>query len=377
MSDDDKIKKSLSYEPDISYEEDYYSDHKSYDQISTESEYINPLHDDNNYDDAIMQNIQNNIDFLVQLISNLPLELQTPINQVFKPVFLDWNKNLKKQKYPIVIPEPIITIKKERKPIEVKPEDIIRRPDPVPIVPDSRNVDPIDDDPIDDDLIDDGLFEPSAPIDIEYVISDPIEIIKAEFVKNLVDLYNLYTNKLKDTILPYYLHLTTMLMHSKTDSEVQFAYGRINMDNCNVSADSRHLMDMSLRSEVTGQMKLSFFENFFSLESTIYHINNFTTMYKFRLRYAQENKSTGADSLSSINNRILNGMSEMYDAKYDNAYINLYKYLTSSNNVLGDTFSTMTSGMVSKDAVIRKKEIKDVPKEETTETDNPEEEIGD
>ena len=51
---------------------------------------------------------------------------------------------------------------------------------------------------------------------------------------------------------------------------------------------------------------------------------------------------------------MLKGMLELYNSKYDNAYINLYKYLNSSLDVLEDVMRTLITGLKSKETIIKK-----------------------
>jgi hypothetical protein len=76
---DDKNKKELGYSADIQYKEDYYSEHEYSErtgQLGTISDY------DDLMDDDFMDIIQNNINDLIYLVPNLPVKLQTAINQL-------------------------------------------------------------------------------------------------------------------------------------------------------------------------------------------------------------------------------------------------------------------------------------------------------
>jgi hypothetical protein len=388
MDKDDK--RRLDYRPDIQYQEDYYSDYDG--NIFGDSTDLD--YDDNKenlYDQSYMDHIQDTINDLIQLIPNVTPELQTAINQVFKPIFNDWYKNLKKKKYPTSIPDPDTPIIIQPDPVgpswphpvppdppwfptppggggggQDEDEDpIIKKPEPEIYIP---NIDPpvipeiIIPEPgnIDIGEIDD-IFEPSTPWDIEYSTLTPVEIIELEYVKNLAELYNHYTSGLKKTIGKYYLTLFQASMSSSKvgdDSEELRSYflDKISEEDAQANGDTnlKHLADAAVRYEIIGRNKLNFYTNMFSLESTLYHMKNFKAAYELRLRYEKEEMYDSENNENSMSNRMLTGSRENYNKKYDNAYINLYKYLNSSISVLTDVTNAHALSIKAKETLYKK-----------------------
>ena len=440
---DDKKDKTLGYEPDLDYDEDYSTD---YTHIEDNDEYTGGVQ----YDDDIMDNIQNNMNNLTILIPGLPLQLQTTVNQVFKPVLLDWRKNFKDKRYPSRIPDSDVP---EIIPIEPEP-DPDPTPDPIPPSddPGDGGGDPDDDDdggggkkpndddddnggkkpgddddgkkpndddddngkkPDDDDddndkKPDDGdkggngdpkdpwvpgyhppggidpydpydpsfefiyepeddwpgidetddeddIFSPGGTKKFNFVEYDDYEIFELEYVKNVADLYNHYTNELNKILGDYYAAILAMYAQDLQDQEnLDFIGNKISKEGAEIVKELRHVMDTALRSEVMSNLKMSFSNSMFSVESTLYHIKNVKTIQALRLRYADQKKIDNKELLDSLSNRMLNSIREMYDAKYDNAYINWYKYLIGSLAVLADIMSTYLSGLKSKEIIIRK-----------------------
>ena len=373
-------------QPNIDYVEDYYANYS--DLKIDNSVSINIDKPNNTTNDIITNNIQNNIDNLVSMIPLLPVQLQTVVNQVFKPIFNEWYTNLKNKEYPDYIPKdkPIITPYDPSGPGPVpKPEDDDPyRPDPIkpedphysdPIIPPVPNPEPHDpyiytpepDDPIigqpsdpeepgispgDDD---DDIFAPSSPFIVTYPTIDNVEVIKMEYVKNIYDLYSYYTDKLQGVIGRFINGLFVAYMGTESDAQLAFLNNKITMSDVEgIDKDLKHIIDACLRSEIIGSNKISFCENMFSLESSLYHCKNFKASYELRLRYAEIEKQKGFDKYSSDSNTILRGMENIYDKKYDNAYINLYKYLNSSTQVLEDSFNTLIDGLLSKNTLIKK-----------------------
>ena len=492
---EDNNKRRLDYNADFQYEEDYFSDYT----------HINISQDSNNneleYDDDFMQGIQDTIDDLVVLIPGLPLQLQTAINQVFKPILLDWRENFKDKKYPSRIPDPD---KGVIKPIEPEPEpgpvppsprpnpnpdpdpnpnpnpdpdpnpnpspDPNPDPEPGPIPP-SPNPDPDPDpnpnpdpdpnpnpspnpdpnpnpspgpgdkdpesDPNDPDdpnkvpkdpwypgilppgplppikndgsgdgsggnndggggggdngyrppgdtiypgiipLVpdmnpddypvtnnpeidnEDDLFTPATSKKYVYEDIDPIEIVKLEFDKNVLDLYEYYTNRLKKVLGDYYTQILELAGTQLSSNAMDFMLNPITFEQANVIETLRHVMDSALRGEVMGDLKIEFSLSMFSLESSLYHMKNMKVVFELRLRYAEAKKAKNENKTDSLMNRILDALRTTYDAKYDNAYINWYKYLNSSLEVLADIMRTVLTCLRSKATIIKKGGIKE------------------
>jgi hypothetical protein len=176
-----------------------------------------------------------------------------------------------------------------------------------------------------------------------------------EYIKNIYDLYSYYTDRLQGVIGRFINGLFVAYMGTESDAQLAFINNKISMSDVEgIDKDLKHIIDACLRSEIIGSNKISFCENMFSLESSLYHCKNFKASYELRLRYAEIEKQKGSDKYSSDSNTILRGMEKIYDKKYDNAYINLYKYLNSSTQVLEDSFNTLIDGLLSKNTLIKK-----------------------
>ena len=388
MDKDDK--RRLDYRPDIQYQEDYYSDYDG--DLFSDFTDLNNDNDNNDdlYDQNYMDHIQDTINDLVQLIPNLTPELQTAVNQVFKPIFNDWYKNLKKKKYPTTIPDPDTPIIIPDDPWDPGPGPMPGPDEPWPPTPEDDGDDPIIgklppykkpepdiyipkiDPPIIPEIPKsepgnisigetDDIFDPATPWGISYAQLDPIEIIELEYVKNLAELYNYYTDRLKKTIGKYYL---TLFQASITSGRVKGTSNELRnyfIDKlsesdakANEDANLKHLADAAVRNEITGRNKLNFYTNMFSLESTLYHMKNFKAAYELRLRYEKEEMLDAETSEDSMSNRMLTGSRENYNKKYDNAYINLYKYLNSSISVLIDVINTQALSIKAKETLYKK-----------------------
>jgi len=184
-----------------------------------------------------------------------------------------------------------------------------------------------------------------------------MEIIKLEYVKNIMDLYEYYASQLKDALSSYYLQLVSAMVGIKSSTEMAFLMMDISQDMALSTTDDegRSLMDASLRSEVIGNLKLDFLENTFRLESTLYHMKLFKASNELRQRYYSTDKNKDSTKDASTSAKVTEAMRIMYDRKYEDAYINYYKYLNSALKVLDDAFKDQATGFKTKSTINRKK----------------------
>lgn len=400
---DGKNKKELGYTANIKYQEDYITDYTHYKQLNNESTTDN--NQGNVDDDDFMQMVHDDIKDLIQLVPKLPTNVQTAINQVLKPVIRAWKK-IKDNEYPRHIPDDkdphiIVPPLPPLPPLPSPEPDDPWTPNPTPPptweTPDPEQPDPWDPEPWNpgsppiwtppirenpdptiivpsiinpipdrrEDLVpktiltspiitDDDLFRPATNRRIEYEVIDEVEKMKMEYIKNLAEVIHHYTSNLKDLILEFFMNKMSALCSATDAQDISFIVNEITENNCSTSDQLRHLMDSALRNEVISTNKLHFSLNTFSLESTLYHLKNFNAVQELRLRYAEIEKLENNEMVDSTSNNILNGVRDMYDKKYDLAYINLYKYLNGSLNILEDCLRTMETSTKSKETLIRK-----------------------
>ena len=376
MSDEEKEKqKALGYQPDIKYQDEYGTDYEGF--KSTSVNLSETEEDDDIYDNTIMDSIQDNIDEIIFYLNGMPVELQTAINQVFKPVYLEWYKGFKNNDYPKRIPNsytPKITVNTGggytpggggEPPQEDIPgyaiPDLPPSPEPIPpaiwspepddpIIPAPEEVPPVYP-PFDEEG---DLFTPASPFVVTYEEIDENEQVKLEYIKNLADLFKFYTDTLKDTIKAYFTSYVSSILSATTTEELAFVREELDLDAINVDDNLRHLIDSAVRSEIIGSNKLSFYQKVFTVEKSLYHIKSFITAYQLRLRYTEEEPEGSSDKLNSISDNILGTMKNIYSKKYDITYCDLHKYLYSSVQVLDDVFRTISVGLKSKETLLRK-----------------------
>ena len=358
MADDkDKDKQQYSYRPDIEYQDTYESDHinKRYQSVDA-----NDGIGDADTSTDVMREIDKTFNEITKIMPLLPAELQTAINNIYKPVLDDWSK-IRIDPYPVIIPDPDYKryIPKLYDPEPIEPIDVIYPTPPEPPTPV-----PIDRPEDDYDIDNDGMWDADPPVTIDRLPVDPEEVIKKEYIKNVADLYNYYTNRLKNILYRYYSEKLMAVYAKKKDSsgnlsnkttvDVFFMFYPITNTCADVDENSKHLFDASLAMGETASMKLCFLENAFPVDQTLLHLKSFKTIYMLRLRYAGIKAESEKDKINALSNNILLGMKNSYDQKYDVSFANLYKYLNSSLDILEDTINTELAGLKARRTLIEK-----------------------
>jgi hypothetical protein len=112
---DDKDKKKYSYRPEIEYQDTYESEYldQGYKSVDADSS----MHDTDSSE--VIDSISNTFNDVTKIIQLLPVQLQTAINSVYKPVLDAWS-SMGNISYPHTIPDPD------------KPNYIIPKPVPTP-----------------------------------------------------------------------------------------------------------------------------------------------------------------------------------------------------------------------------------------------------
>ena len=145
---------------------------------------------------------------------------------------------------------------------------------------------------------------------------------------------------------------------NKNTSEIKMLLDNILLSSSNVIDNAKHLLDSAVRESIVKNMKLNYFSTMFNAEETIKHLKQLKAMQELRLRYSKIDEVIGDTKTNQMNNNILTASKLIYDRKYEIAYENLYRYLTSSNKILEDTLQTYIQEMKSKQILIERNGIR-------------------
>lgn len=331
MTDNNTNELLIGYRPELEYEDEYISD-INFDSLNSQENHIE--------DDSAKEEIDNliqDMNDLNNLINKLPNNMSSIIEEVYDQI-LDFVEEELTDKELLPVPNPEEWIYED---IDNKDDD------------DSDDDDNDDDIPeLSDDLIwnDDDFF----PIKKEEYTEE--EIIEKEYIKNLVDLFKDYQINLHNIVSNFWTNFF-LSSNNKTSSEIKMLLDNILLSSSDIKLDAKHLLDTAVRQEIIKTMKLQYYNMMFNAEETIKQLKQLKAMKELRLRYAKIEEVEGSTKTNQHNNNVLQVSKLIYDKKYEIAYENLYRYLSSSNKVLNDALQTWIQEIKSKQILIERKGI--------------------
>lgn len=324
IQDTNKKHHSIEYKPNITYIDEYDSSYTFLEednkQISLTPEIHNPTED-----------IQDNFDKIDVFLPGLNDDIRNLIEGVYLPL-KDYWEEIKDLEYDFIpkLEETTILDKNQSDQLdkENNKDDI-----------DNEINDEDDDlpppDVYDDDKID-GLVH---IIEIEHPIST---IIDKEYAKNTKDLFNHYTESLLNSISNYWVQAAPIIMGKSLeykDYVLKDFKSYKKEDNNQILSDKKHMLDFAVRTEITRQNKIAFLQKMFPTDETIIKLRNYKASYELRKKYASINNKNEHTKEASDYNALLKANMAIYDKKYDNSFLALYKYFNSANKTLNDMFT--------------------------------------
>lgn len=324
--------KKISYQPELTYVDEYVSD-ISFSDTSQDFSNTSDTEDDSI---DLIEDLLNNGDALQNMIDKLPNDLADTITDHLDPI-IDFVKEELKDKELSKVPVQLEWNYSDKLFNENDSEDKV----------------PSIDDPDWDNIWDDDDF-----ITIEKSVHTQEEIIQKEYVKNLYDLFDDYYKNLNLILAKFWTILLCSIMGKET-SDIETIIDNILLSSSEIQDERKHLLDLAIKSEIHKDMKMRYFSNNFDAEGSMKHLKQFKSVYELRLRYSKISKNDSTNSkLEQTSNNILEGMSKAYSLKYDKAYENLYRYLKSSNVILEDVLNTTAQAIKAKQTLIDLKGVK-------------------
>lgn len=335
MSDVMNNKDDILYSPNLDYDKNY----------DTSGSYIDddPLDDEfSTSDDSkeLLNNILKNIENIKQASNLFPSEIKelinTPLNAI-EYVIGDIEKD----------PEPVIeTIRT----VTIKENE-----------PTNSNEPTIGNDHSDGQTVSKPTYllveDNTDPVRITVNRTDKVALIKQQYEYDLVSIIDDYINKLNIETNKY--AITTLSLMSGLDysaySKIQSKYVA-NSDD--VSKDNKHLSDLIVRSQISKSMKARLYKKMFSIDKTITHLRMCKIGMQQRLRYYEESYQNGDSIDNCVSNKILENSRALYDARYKQNFINLYKYLNSSVILVNECMNMTVNEIQSKTILLKKEGTK-------------------
>lgn len=325
---EDNNKQQLGYQPSLTYIDDYTSELNN--NITNDS--INNNDEDDDYNNGLeeIENLLDNMNNLNNIINGLPNNLSNPIKEVYDQV-LSFAKDELENQSVMYVPE-----EKEYTYDDLEYND--------------TNIN--NDEPDMSNIWDDEDFFPTT--ETEHTKD---EIMRKEYIKNLVDLFEDYITEL-DNITSNFWTNFIIACGNKDINDIKIMLDNILLNSSDVIDNAKHLLDTAVKQRIITSMKLDYYNIMFNAEDTIKYLKQLKAMQELRLRYANIDKLIGNTKTNQMNNNLLEAAQLSYDKKYDIAYENLYRYLKTSNKILRNTLQSYIYEIKSKQILIERKGIK-------------------
>lgn len=298
MSYVEENKKNLFYRPDINYDKNYDTEY-----IEETEELSLPLETESKID-----SIKQHIIEIQRVLPMLPVELANMAINSLKPIesMLEDIENIDSSSTPN---EDIVFIIPESKPTPDPESDDPNKPSPIPPT---------------------SFFRPDPdPFIVPTGTRDPIVRIKEEYNYDLISIIEDYVDKITGALNNYFNKMLVIL--KPLDKEVYSKAIDVYTGNtADVSKNFKHLSDLVIRSQLARDMRIRMYNKKYTLDNSITHIRTCKIGMEQRIRYYEAEYTNGQSYADTISDRFLESSRMMYDQKYKQNFINLYKYLNSS-----------------------------------------------
>lgn len=290
-------KKQLSYIPNISYEQDYYSEREKIDKENHGNE------GNNNTSDKI-ETLEDIIEDLEFGIAGLNDDLKDLIAGVLDPVvdFIEDNKDFLKE-----------TEEEEENEDDDGNDD-------------DDNEDPT---PIDDEVI----FIPIVNI-LDNDSKDDNKSIQQIYKDNITDLFNNFLRKLKSILDNYWINMGLTLI-GKTKEYKNFILTDLDQ-SFTVDKEKQHMLDLAMRSQIHRKSKISYAAKLFPVDETLVHLRSLKMSTDLMLRYLDTDVDDITTEYGNLSNTILQSCIVNYNNKYNYTYKSTYKYFNSTIELIDE-----------------------------------------
>ena len=177
--------------------------------------------------------------------------------------------------------------------------------------------------------------EDPEPFEIIVSNNNKTDVIEDQYNYDMISIINDYLNKLNDVTMKYVNSLAPSLKTVSNDMFLKILNDYTGSTE-NVSANYKHLSDLIIKSQVGRNLKTQFYSKMFNVDKTITHIRACKIVVEQQKRYYEAQYDNGTSYHTAINNRLLENSRLIYDVKYKENFLNLYKYLNSSVIVLNE-----------------------------------------
>ncbi len=317
MSDEELNKQSLGYRPEIKYEDEYYSEpSKDYD-VPDKSVDI---------DNSIKDNINNNINKDDLFLDIIPEDIADVIKETYDIAKDIWLDELSNEDYKEIKYDNTQITEKDNGP-----------------------------DADEDSITEDSFWDDDSDYDDEYYIYDEETIVRQEYNKNMMDLLDYYFEALGDAMSNYTLGFTMAFYKKSKDDSANMRNSILNADKkIKVKKGNEHLLDVGLRTELMGELKLSFMRKMCPVDQSMMMFSNFKTITELRKKYARMTYLDTDKREDKMSDALLTASKLLYSEKYDKSFTELYRYLKGSVELTKDVLQEQLGSYKAKQTIAEK-----------------------
>lgn len=206
-------------------------------------------------------------------------------------------------------------------------------PEEEPFVPVGTNVD-------DPNALIEGLptsFVPTTNITVS--VETPktlVQFTQDAYKKDQIDLQKFYVQKMRMALQRYFHHLLGLTAELSLSNPDMLTKNYDGDQVTGISANSRHLHDTIIRSQIQRLQKARLFKKMANADQTVTHMRTWNATEKERERYYEEAYGNSDNFVDSESNALLRQARSDYDAAYKLALYNMYKYLDASVKLTED-----------------------------------------
>ena len=181
-----------------------------------------------------------------------------------------------------------------------------------------------------------------------------VQIIQDNYARDTINLQNFYLQKLQLILQKYFQEMLTVMAECNVDDidklTQDFDGEYVTVGDPNM----RHLRDSVCRSQIMRDQKERFIKKMFNVDNTMLHMNRWHVAEQEREAYYAESYGDSGSFLDSHANAILRDCRTQYDAAYNQSVYDMYKYLNSSCEALGDVLEMTSKEAQAKGQMLKK-----------------------
>ncbi len=181
-----------------------------------------------------------------------------------------------------------------------------------------------------------------------------VQIIQDNYARDTINLQNFYLQKLQLILQKYFQEMLTVMAECNVDDidklTQDFDGEYVTVGDPNM----RHLRDSVCRSQIMRDQKERFIQKMFNVDNTMLHMNRWHVAEQEREAYYAESYGDSGSFLDSHANAILRDCRTQYDAAYNQSVYDMYKYLNSSCEALGDVLEMTSKEAQAKGQMLKK-----------------------